>query len=226
MEALYPIGALVFGFIFVNAIHVYSVSIVSTLLGYAPMEISIGFGKELLGFSFGKTRFRIGIILLGGYNTYDEDTHDELAKDATTDLKSFRFAPWYKKLIAHLTGPLACILFAFAVMGMFAIDETVKTWFQLYWLLTDYSASFDFYNIISEIYNDSGLVVLTAMISAKAAGFNLLPLQLLSGGGVISALREAIIGQEISQKTQDIIATISVTLLLTIVSVFFIRAIL
>ncbi len=139
---------------------------------------------------------------------------------------SINFAPWYKKFIINLTGPLACIIFAFAVMGIDGLNETVKSWTQFYWLLTDYSTSFDAYNIINKIYNDGGLIVLTAMISAKMAGFNLLPLQLLSGGGIILALREAITGQDISQKTKEITAAVSLVIMLAFAIIFISRALL
>jgi membrane-associated protease RseP (regulator of RpoE activity) len=65
---------------------------------------SIGFGKELFGFNYKGTRYRIALLPLGGYNKLKDELNYSRSKYAFTNL-SYR-----KKVLIILAGSLANII--------------------------------------------------------------------------------------------------------------------
>ena len=102
------------------ATHVLAFAVVGTLAGVRPEEIQIGWGPGP-SFSAGMTRWRLGLIPLGGSTRFPTRSGDEFNAKPPAGWSRPRqledLSPW-RRLLITLTGPAA--LFALAV-GLFAI---------------------------------------------------------------------------------------------------------
>lgn len=88
---------------------------------------SIGFGKELFGFTIGETRYRIGIFPFGGYcKMRGEETKDR--PDAAADPRAMYNRPPLARLFAIIGGPGFNYLFAILLMSLlffFGFQDTL-----------------------------------------------------------------------------------------------------
>lgn len=76
---------------------------------------SVGFGKELFGFTIGETRYRIGVIPFGGYcKMRGEESKDR--PDAAADPRALYNRPPLARLLAIVGGPVFNYLFAVLIM--------------------------------------------------------------------------------------------------------------
>ncbi len=114
---LVVLGVLVF-------VHELGHYIVAKLSGVSVEAFSIGFGKELWGFTDKSgTHWKISAIPLGGYCQFlgdgDASSSTGAAEELTEEQKkrSFAFQKPYKKLFIALAGPTANYLFAILVFA-------------------------------------------------------------------------------------------------------------
>jgi regulator of sigma E protease len=105
--------------------------LVARWCGIRVAAFSIGFGRELAGFTDREgTRWKLSLIPLGGYVRFEGDENAASIPDPETLARVpqaeraglFHFAPLWKRFIVVLAGPLANFLLAIAVFaGIFAI---------------------------------------------------------------------------------------------------------
>lgn len=78
---------------------------------------SVGFGKELFGFTIGETRYRVGVIPFGGYcKMRGEESKDR--PDAASDPRALYNRPPLARLLAIVGGPVFNYLFAVLIMTL------------------------------------------------------------------------------------------------------------
>lgn len=105
-------------------VHEFGHYIVAKLSGVQVEAFSIGFGKQLWGFTDKSgTRWKISAIPLGGYCQFlgdgDETSTTSQAKELTEEQKkkAFAYQSPFKKLLISLAGPGANYLFAILIFA-------------------------------------------------------------------------------------------------------------
>lgn len=106
--AILVLGVLVF-------VHELGHFIMSKVNKIGVDTFSLGFGKELFGFTIGETRYRISVIPFGGYcKLRGEETKDR--PDAAADPRALYNRPPLARLLAIIGGPAFNYLFAVLIM--------------------------------------------------------------------------------------------------------------
>lgn len=105
--------------------------LMAKMTGIAVEAFSLGFGKELWGFDWGGTRYRISMIPFGGYcKMRGEETADRetLEKEGRTgDPQAMYNRPAWARLLAVIGGPLFNYILAiliFTALFLFGYNET------------------------------------------------------------------------------------------------------
>jgi len=101
---------------------------VARLFGVGAEQFSIGFGREVAGWTDKRgTRWKIGWLPLGGYVRFVGDMNPASQPDLDDDLPpevravSFHHKPWWQRFLIVLAGPMANFLLAIAIFaGFFA----------------------------------------------------------------------------------------------------------
>ncbi|MCX7821497.1 MAG: RIP metalloprotease RseP [Brevinematales bacterium] len=88
--------------------------LLAKLNGIGVEAFSIGFGKELFGFTLGETRYRISLLPFGGYCKLKGEGEEE----AKNDPKAMYNRPPYARLLTVLAGPAFNYLFALIVLAI------------------------------------------------------------------------------------------------------------
>jgi regulator of sigma E protease len=101
------IGLLIF-------VHELGHFLVGKFLGLGVETFSIGFGPELLGFTYGGTRYRVAIIPLGGYVKFAGALAREEVAPHFVGKEMYRARPWVRAATL-VAGPFANFLLAVAV---------------------------------------------------------------------------------------------------------------
>ncbi len=108
--AILALGVLVF-------VHELGHFIMAKVNRIAVDVFSVGFGRELVGFTIGETRYRIGTIPFGGYcKMRGEETKDR--PGAAGDGRAMYNRPAWARLLAIIGGPLFNYLFAILLMSV------------------------------------------------------------------------------------------------------------
>lgn len=81
-------------------------------------EFSIGFGKELAGFTKGETRYKLSMLPFGGYCKLRGEENRDRAKEIAPDPKAMYNRPPLARLIAIIGGPLFNYIFAVILMAI------------------------------------------------------------------------------------------------------------
>jgi regulator of sigma E protease len=92
--------SLLFLIMWLVGIYNFGYVLAAKILGYPVNEFSIGYGPKLAGFTLGRTRFSLRLILIGGY------------------VNIGRLEASLSSLFLTCCGPLAVILVSFFVMGL------------------------------------------------------------------------------------------------------------
>ena len=116
---LCAIGPLVF-------IHEMGHYLVARWFGIGAEQFSIGFGREIAGWTDKRgTRWKIGWLPLGGYVRFIGDMNPASQAAADTNLTvqqravAFHNKPWWKRFLVVLAGPMANFLLAIAIFAVF-----------------------------------------------------------------------------------------------------------
>ena len=116
---LCAIGPLVF-------IHEMGHYLVARWFGIGAEQFSIGFGREIAGWTDKRgTRWKIGWLPLGGYVRFigDMNPASQAAADANLTVQqravAFHNKPWWKRFLVVLAGPTANFLLAIAIFAAF-----------------------------------------------------------------------------------------------------------
>jgi regulator of sigma E protease len=99
--------------------------LVGRLFGVGAEVFSIGFGREILGWTDGRgTRWKIGWLPLGGYVRFVGDMNPASAPQVTgVDVpeelraRSFHYKPVWQRFLIVLAGPMANFLLAIAILA-------------------------------------------------------------------------------------------------------------
>jgi regulator of sigma E protease len=108
-------------------VHEYGHFIVGRMCGVHVEAFSIGFGKELFGYTDRHgTRWKFSAIPLGGYVRFEGDANAASKPDFGTDVSvsptGFHAQPVYKRALIVLAGPIANFILAIAIFwGAFAL---------------------------------------------------------------------------------------------------------
>ena len=109
-------------------IHELGHYLVGRLFGVKADAFSIGFGKELVGWTDRRgTRWRISALPLGGYVQFAGDMNPASAPGAGDDnltpaerARTFHARPLWQRALIVLAGPLTNLLFAVAIIVRYA----------------------------------------------------------------------------------------------------------
>jgi regulator of sigma E protease len=99
---------------------------VARMFGVGAEQFSIGFGREITGWTDKRgTRWKIGWLPLGGYVRFVGDMNPASQPDATADVPpemraiSFHHKPWWQRFLIVLAGPVANFVLAIAIFAAF-----------------------------------------------------------------------------------------------------------
>jgi regulator of sigma E protease len=99
---------------------------VARLFGVGAEQFSIGFGREITGWTDKRgTRWKIGWLPLGGYVRFVGDMNPASQPDTSVDVPaevrdiSFHHKPWWQRFLIVLAGPVANFLLAIAIFAAF-----------------------------------------------------------------------------------------------------------
>ena len=114
ISILLQIIAVLFGLGLLIFIHELGHFTIAKLFKVKVLKFAFGFGKELIGFTKGETRYSICLFPFGGMVAMAGENPD----DATGQKDEFLSLPFYKKIMIVFAGPfmnyvLAILLFAF-----------------------------------------------------------------------------------------------------------------
>ena len=116
---LCAIGPLVF-------IHELGHYLVARWFGVGAEQFSIGFGREITGWTDKRgTRWKVGWLPLGGYVRFVGDMSPASLADADAELSpearavAFHNKPWWQRFLIVLAGPMANFLLAIAIFAAF-----------------------------------------------------------------------------------------------------------
>lgn len=114
------IGMLVF-------IHEFGHYLAGRLFGVKADAFSIGFGREMAGWTDRRgTRWKVGLLPLGGYvkfagdlNAASQPAPEDIAATPAEKSVMFQYKPLWQRAIIILAGPMTNFLFAIAVFAVF-----------------------------------------------------------------------------------------------------------
>jgi len=116
------IGPLVF-------FHEYGHYWMARLFGVGAEQFSIGFGREIAGWTDKRgTRWKIGWLPLGGYVRFIGDMNPASQPDPDAEVPpevqalAFHLRPWWQRFLIVLAGPLANFLLAIVIFAVFFIS--------------------------------------------------------------------------------------------------------
>ncbi len=99
---------------------------VARWLGVGAEQFSIGFGREIAGWTDKRgTRWKVGWLPLGGYVRFigDMNPASQAAHDAVVPAEvqalSFHHKPWWQRFLIVLAGPVANFLLAIGIFSAF-----------------------------------------------------------------------------------------------------------
>ena len=99
---------------------------VARLFGVGAEQFSIGFGREIAGWTDKRgTRWKVGWLPLGGYVRFVGDMNPASQPDADANLApearsaSFHLKPWWQRFLIVLAGPAANFVLAIAIFAAF-----------------------------------------------------------------------------------------------------------
>ena len=126
---LLVIGPLIF-------VHEYGHYLAARIFGVKSETFSIGFGRELLGWTDRRgTRWKVGALPLGGYVKFAGDMNPAstpsaawLSLPAEERARTFQGRPLWQRFVIVLAGPLTNFLFAIMVFSaFFAVNGEPRT---------------------------------------------------------------------------------------------------
>lgn len=167
--------------------------------GIAVAEFSIGFGPSLLSLVWGKTRWSLRVIPLGGYVRWEEEGPH-----------AFHRFPVRARAAALVAGPLANLLLTYLLLVLLFAVVRGAGWQALVWAgkatvlmargwilavvalfqgggLADLSGPVGIAHVTAQaaVGGPDQILLLTAFLSLNIGLFNLLPVPALDGGRLI-----------------------------------------
>ncbi len=114
------IGILIF-------VHEFGHFVVAKLSGVKVEVFSLGFGPQLIGYKYGETLYRIGIIPLGGY----VKMLGEEPGEAVDDPRAFSNKPLLTRLAVVVAGPAMNLIFALLFLPLaYMVGVRIPAYFE------------------------------------------------------------------------------------------------
>lgn len=184
---------------------------VGALFRIPIVRIQFGFDPSVILFRIGATQVRVSPLLLGGYVKFAPPEPDQ------------PFAPWPVRCIVALAGALTALALSAIILGAHTVDEALMAWPQMWTAATDFATPFDPAAALAPWITTGGYYVAAAVVTVKAAMFNLLPLPFLNGGAFLISLWEGATGRYRPDRLQ-LFMTLSLMAALAFVIVLILRA--
>lgn len=85
--------------------------LVAKMLGVKVLKFSLGFGRKIIGKTYGGTEYRISMVPLGGYvQMLGEEPGEELQESEKRS--AYNYQPVWKRFLIIVTGPVFNLVFA------------------------------------------------------------------------------------------------------------------
>ena len=111
---LFQVFATVFGVGFIIFIHELGHFMMAKRFKIKVEQFAFGFGPEVVGYTYGETRYSICAIPLGGMIKMP----GEDPEDSTGSPDEFMSQPWYRRLLIAVSGPLMNYVLAIFLFGI------------------------------------------------------------------------------------------------------------
>src|SRR6187397_2874846 len=99
---------------------------VARMFGVGAEQFSIGFGREIAGWTDKRgTRWKVGWLPLGGYVRFVGDMNPASQPDPDANIPddvkaaAFHLRPWWQRFLIVLAGPIANFLLAIVIFSAF-----------------------------------------------------------------------------------------------------------
>jgi membrane-associated protease RseP (regulator of RpoE activity) len=219
IETLQALGLLIAALAVMSATFNVATAIIATCLGIPIDEISTWIGPKFLRFQLGPTEVSFGLIPVAGSVKFsDEDTRPDLEPR-----RLFLNAPWLKKVLIGIGGPLSVILAAVPVLGADAFREALDAPRWTVQAVVDSAAPLNFNALIWPLVERSGWLAAGAILTVKAAALNLLPIPVMNGGAVLISTVEAMLGRPLPANVLEWLYRLGFALLISILGLVIYR---
>lgn len=224
---------------FLILIHETGHFVVAKKLGIVVNEFAIGFGPKIFSKTKDGTNYEIRLIPLGGFvNLEGEEEHSEKEGSFNKAKVNDRFKVIIAGALVNILFGIVLIVLIVQVRYMMTINSNllealkysinvagsiIVEFFKSLFLL--FTGNLDINNftgpigISQMVSKTSGIVefaYLLSMVSISLGFTNLLPILPLDGGKALLIIIEAIRKKKLSKKTEEIIATIGLFIIMTL----------
>ena len=114
MQILSNILAFLFAAGIVIFVHELGHYLVGKAFGVRVLVFSLGFGQRIWGFRRGDTDYRVSLIPLGGYVSFDGQD----PRDQTRDPEAFANHPRWQRIAIYLAGPVMNVILAILLLAV------------------------------------------------------------------------------------------------------------
>ncbi len=162
------------------------ITVIASLLLRVPVaSVAIGAGPRMAGFRMGGADVSFALLPLAGHVRFVERPAPPDDPEGRLTIGALEEASTLTRVLLALAGPLGAIGAAAMVLGLRAVTEAAAIPAEVWRLLTDWSFRFDPLTVLNTEIRAGGYAAAIALVVAKAAGLNLLPLPPLSGWAAI-----------------------------------------
>lgn len=209
-------------------VHVVGMALASAMVGAMPKRVQLGYGPSIV-LRRAQPEIRVGLFPIGGYVLHDDGSartapagaDRTVAQDAPgrEEPASLSLAARIGKLrtaVVLLSGNVALLALAVTLGGPAMLASAARLPLQLAWLLVDHASAVEALHAFARRPLDAALV---AVVAAKLAALNLLPLPSLNGGQLL-----ALVGRPPRGDRGTSIATIGTLLLVLVLAASLIHA--
>ena len=106
-------------------IHEWGHYIVARLFNVKVTDFSVGFGRSFFSFQRGETRFKLGIIPLGGFVKFLDERDEDCLNSKNEDYsRAFNRQSVFVKIAIVIAGPIVNLVFAWVVFSLIYFSGT------------------------------------------------------------------------------------------------------
>ncbi len=177
--------------------------------------VTFGVGPTLLRFRLGRAQILLALIPIAGSVRFTEP----LVLSAGDVDRSYLNAPWLKKILLSLAGPISAIVLSLVIAGTDAVRAAVQLWPDLVSVVGNIQRPLHLSGLLWPLIAERGVLFAGAIVVAKAASFNLMPIPILNGGSILVCLVEAALGRRLSAPMLEATYKVGFVLLFSIVAI-------
>ncbi len=169
--------------IMVSIVQTFSMAIISKIFKLKILEIGFGFGKLLLRID----KLRIKLFPFTGWVSLKDTRRNDVHEDDVEN--SYNHAPLLSQLAPPLSGPIGLLLLSVIISPEIALNDFITAFPQIFiGAISPVDNAQIFINNFHEFVREESFIAVIALISAKLAAWNILPLPTLSGGNLIQVI--------------------------------------